>query len=116
MTLCLRETVIRFSPGMAWTQAVYWAHGCRDRENIGFSTLAGYLTTTPVLGDWSTLGSAAFQVGNFSTDITSNPDGTVTYTMYNKAGWTSLLGGTNFGHGDHENDPFTDLPGMDESH
>lgn len=105
------------SPGMVWVQAVYLANDCKDRENIGFNTMAGYVLTTPfVTGDLSTLGSAAFQVGNFSTDIKQNPDGTITYTMYNKAGWTSLLGGANFGHGDHENDPFTDLPNIDANH
>lgn len=98
------------SPGMLWAQTIYWENGCKDKENITFPTLAGYILTTQ---DPS---SAAFQVGAFSTDITSNPDGTVTYTMYNKAGWHSLLGGLNGSHGDHENDPFTDFPNVDENH
>jgi RHS repeat-associated protein len=105
------------SPGMAWVQAVYVWNGCSGNvENIGFSTIPAYLATTPILGDWSTLGSTAFEVGAFSTDITENSNGTVTYNMYNKAGIHSLLGGLNFGHGDHEYDPYTHLPNMDESH
>ena len=50
-------------------------------------------------------GQPPFQVGAFSTDIKDLGNGTVQYTMYNKADWTSLLGGINFGRGDHERAP-----------
>jgi RHS repeat-associated protein len=67
-----------------------------SHDNNDFPTIPAYLTT---IEDPS---NAAFQVGAFSFDITEMEDGTVQYTMYNKAGWYSLLGGLNFGLGDHD--------------
>jgi hypothetical protein len=56
---------------------------------------------------YATPGNTAFQVGAFSFDIEELSDGTVQYTMYNKAGWHSLLGGLNGDLGDHNRDaPF----------
>ena len=86
------------SPGILWANLVYiFKYGCHgNAENIDFSTIPAYLTTT------NDPTSTAFQVGAFSTDIQEMPDGTLQYTMYNKAGWHSLLGGLNGNIGDHD--------------
>jgi len=68
-------------------------------QNSNFPTWAGYLFTA---GDPN---NTAFQVGAFSFDINDMGDGTVQYTMYNKAGWHSLLGGLNGSLGDHDRQP-----------
>lgn len=103
------------SAGGAYMQLLYrFKYGCKGSpQNNNFSTLAGYLTETPILGDWSTLGNTAFEVGAFSFDINDMGNGMVRYRMYNKSGWHSLLGGLNGSYGDHELNP--DFP-MHEIH
>ena len=97
------------SPGIAWAQQKYMEAGCpATMENIPFGTIPAYLTTT---ADPS---SAAFQVGAFTTDVQQMPDGGVQYTMYNKAGWHSLLGGLNMGIGDHNVQAALPMHDMDQ--
>ena len=83
---------------MLWVKLVYkYRYGCKgDVQNIRFETIPAYLTTT---NDPS---STAFQVGAFSTDVRDLGNGTVQYTMYNKAGWHSLMGGLNPPSWDHD--------------
>jgi RHS repeat-associated protein len=97
------------SPGIAWVNLVYLSHGCQSNgKDINFGTIPAYLTTVQ---DPS---SAAFQVGAFSTGITENADGTITYTMYNKADWHSLSGGISPDSWEHETDamPMHEINGV----
>jgi hypothetical protein len=96
------------SPGIAWANLVYkYKYGCHgDAENIDFSTIPAYLTTT------NDPTSTAFQVGAFSTDIHEMPDGTLQYTMFNKTGWHSLFGGLNGNIGDHNRQGAFPMHGM----
>lgn len=89
------------SAGGIYMQLLYVFHyKCKGSpQNNNFPTWAGYALTTQ---DPS---NTAFQVGAFSFDITDMGDGTVQYTMYNKAGWYSLTGGLNRGRGDHDRQP-----------
>lgn len=89
------------SPGISWINNTYaQQYGCSGSvQNLTFPTFPAYLLTA-----WNP-GSTAFQVGAFSADLQDNGNGTLTYTMYNKAGWHSLFGGLNFGIGDHELQP-----------
>jgi hypothetical protein len=96
------------SAGGVYMQLLYkYKYKCKGSpENNNFPTLAGYAFTT---GDPS---NTAFQVGAFSFDITDMGDGTVQYTMYNKAGWHSLLGGLNGSIGDHDRQPALPMHNM----
>jgi RHS repeat-associated protein len=89
------------SAGGVYMQLLYkYKYNCQGSpQNSDFPTWAGYAFTA---GDPS---NTAFQVGAFSFDINDMGDGTVTYTMYNKAGWHSLLGGLNGSLGDHDRQP-----------
>jgi RHS repeat-associated protein len=89
------------SAGGIYMQLLYkYKYKCKGSpENNNFPTLAAFLLTA------EDPGNTAFQVGAFSFDITDMGDGTVQYTMYNKAGWHSLLGGLNGNLGDHDRQP-----------
>jgi hypothetical protein len=88
------------SAGGAYMQWLYkHKFNCQGSpQNQNFGTLPAYLTDT-----WDP-SNTAFQVGAFSFDINDLGSGNVQYTMYNKAGWHSLLGGLNGSLGDHDRD------------
>ena len=76
---------IATSPGAAAMRAAYKAGNCCNIRNGSFGTMTAYFRTA-----WM-LNSTAAQVGGFVYDASNNGNGTVTYTVRNRAGAYSFF-------------------------
>jgi RHS repeat-associated protein len=76
---------MRSSPGAASMRRAFRAANCQPVHNGPFGTIEAFFKTA-----WR-VNSTAAQVGGFVYDAIDNGDGTVTYTIHNKAGAYSFF-------------------------